>query len=215
MIPFNRRFLDSLHDGTVFREPYRHWVLRDVLPDEVCRALTTLPIPAPEPHDTAGRRETHNSSRVFFSPAACREFPVCRVVADTLAAPEVTRAIATTCATSLRGSFLRIEYCQDQPGFWLEPHTDIGAKLLTMQIYLSEGGDAESWGTDILDPSHAIVRTVPAVYNSALVFVPGKDTWHGYHRRPMSGLRTSLLVNFVKDEWRSRHELVDPDHPVG
>ena len=52
---------------------------------------------------------------------------------------------------TLGGSFLRIEYCLDTDGFWLEPHTDIGAKLFTMLVYLSDHPEAEDWGTDIMD----------------------------------------------------------------
>ena len=53
----------------------------------------------------------------------------------------------------LDGSFLRIECCLDTDGFWLEPHTDIGAKLLTLLVYLSDHPEAGDWGTDIMDPA--------------------------------------------------------------
>jgi hypothetical protein len=45
--------------------------------------------------------------------------------------------------------------------------------------------------------------------------VPGADTWHGFRRRPIAGIRRSLIVNYVKSEWRSRHELAFPDRPIG
>lgn len=40
------------------------------------------------------------------------------------------------------------------------------------------------------------------------------DTWHGFGKRPIGGIRRSIIVNYVKDEWRSRHELAYPDRPV-
>ena len=46
----------------------------------------------------------------------------------------------------LRDSHLRIEYCLDTDGFWLEPHTDIGAKLFTMLVYLSREARQRSLG---------------------------------------------------------------------
>ncbi len=120
------------------------------------------------------------------------------------------RRLEQHCGLDLRSSFLRIEYCQDGAGFWLEPHTDIGAKL----IYLSPEPGAEAWGTDLLDDARNLVATVPAAFNSAFVFVPGDDSWHGFRKRPITAIRRSVIVNYVKPEWRSRHELVDPRHPV-
>ena len=45
--------------------------------------------------------------------------------------------------------------------------------------------------------------------------MPASDTWHGFHKRPIAGVRRSLIVNYVKPEWRSRHELAYPDHAAG
>lgn len=44
--------------------------------------------------------------------------------------------------------------------------------------------------------------------NSGLLFVPGKDTWHGFEKRPIHGLRRTLIVNYVDDSWKARHELL-------
>jgi hypothetical protein len=114
----------------------------------------------------------------------------------------------------LGGSSLRIEYCLDTDGFWLEPHTDNGAKLYTMLIYLSDEPGSEAWGTDTLDGSDGFVASTPHVRNGGLIFIPGADTWHGFHRRPIAGVQRSLIVNYVRPEWRSRHELTFPEQPV-
>ncbi|HYZ23268.1 MAG TPA: 2OG-Fe(II) oxygenase, partial [Rhodopila sp.] len=103
----------------------------------------------------------------------------------------------------------------DTDGFWLEPHTDIGAKLFTMLICLSDDPDSEAWGTDLLDAQGTPVQTAPYRRNCGLIFIPGRDTWHGFHRRPIRGVRRSLIVNYVEPEWRSRHELAFPDQLVG
>jgi len=65
-------------------------------------------------------------------------------------------------STILTGTSLRIEYCQDCEGFWLSPHTDIGVKKFTMQIYLSNEPGSRDWGTDLLDEQKALVRRAPA-----------------------------------------------------
>lgn len=197
------------------KAPYRHWRLTHVLPEDVCAAVRALPFPPPQIDDTGGKRETHNSTRVFFSAENRARFAVCRDVAAALQQPAMVARLEETFEIDLEGSYLRIEYCQDVEGFWLEPHTDIGAKLFTLQLYLSTSPGAEAWGTDILADPETLVETVPAVPNTALVFIPAHDTWHGYHRRPMPGVRKSLIINYVKPEWRSRHELAFPDQPVG
>ena len=54
----------------------------------------------------------------------------------------------------------------------------------------------------------------PGNVNRGLIFVPGTDTWQGFVRRPIEGVRRSLIVNYVGLEWRSRQELAFPCHPV-
>ena len=208
---FRRRLEGSMETQT----PFRHWLLQHVLPEEVCTAIQRLPLTPPTIADTEGRRETHNSTRTFFSAEARERFDVCEVLAEALQDSVTTERIVARCGARLAGSFLRIEYCQDTDGFWLEPHTDIGAKLFTMLIYMSTVGASPDWGTDLMTPEGAVVATVPYRANHGVIFIPGRDTWHGFRKRPINGVRRSLIVNYVKDEWRARHELAYPDRPVG
>ncbi len=207
-------FLQAVKNSRLETTPYRHWFLSDMLSADACTAITGLPLEAPPIGDTYGRRETHNSSRIFFSVENRERFPVCRELAAVLQDPVTVSALERNCAVNLTGSYLRIEYCQDTDGFWLEHHTDIGAKLFTMLIYLSTGPGSEEWGTDIMDEHGKVIATAPSVFNSGLIFIPGNDTWHGFHKRPVNGIRKTLIVNYVKDEWRSRHELAYPGQPI-
>jgi hypothetical protein len=109
---------------------------------------------------------------------------------------------------------LRIEYCQDCAGFWLSPHTDIGVKKFTMQIYLSQEPGSREWGTDLLNEQKTLVRRAPSTFNAGMIFIPGSNTWHAFAKRPIQGVRKSILVNYVGPEWRARHELCFPDQPV-
>lgn len=194
--------------------PYRHWFLNDMLTVDACTAITGLPLEAPHIGDTYGRRETHNSSRIFFSVENRACFPVCEALAAALQDPVTVAALEQKCGVNLAGSSLRIEYCQDTDGFWLEHHTDIGAKLFTLLIYLSTGPGSEAWGTDIMDEQGKVIATAPSIFNSGLIFIPGTDTWHGFYKRPITGVRKTLIVNYVRPEWRSRHELAYPEQPV-
>ncbi len=47
-----------------------------------------------------------------------------------------------------------------------------------------------------------------------MIFVPGSDTWHGFEKRPIAGVRRSVILNYVTDEWRAREQLSYPEAPV-
>jgi hypothetical protein len=104
---------------------------------------------------------------------------------------------------------LRIEYCQDTDGFWLEPHVDIAVKRFAMLVYLSDDPALCDAGTDVYDasPEHLTVATAPYRFNAGMIFIPGSDTWHGFRKRPIKGLRKSIIVNYVAPEWRAVEEL--------
>jgi hypothetical protein len=207
-------FLASLDACDTDTYPFRHWLLDRMLPADVCAAIDALPVVPPLIEDTNGKRETHNSTRIFFGSRQRAAYPVCDAVATALQSDVVVRRLEQSCDVTLGGSFLRIEYCLDTEGFWLEPHTDIGAKLFTMLVYLSDDPGSEAWGTDLLDGPDRLVATTSYQRNSGCIFIPSADSWHGFHRRPIVGVRRSLIVNYVQPEWRSRHELAFPERPV-
>lgn len=207
-------FLASLRDGTCMSSPYRHWLLHDSLPDALVEAVTALPIAPPQVDDTRGRRETHNDSRIHFGPANRARHPVMNGLATVFQSAAVTHALGAETGARLSGTSLRIEYCQDTDGFWLEPHTDIGVKRFTMLIYLNSEPDAADWGTDLYADRDTRVGRAPAGRNRGLIFVPGDDTWHGFERRPLNGVRKTLIVNYVGPEWRNRHELCFPEQAI-
>ncbi len=208
------RLLDSLDHSDSDIYPFPHWLLDRILPRGTCAALDALRFRPPLIRDTLGKRETHNSTRLFFGTQQRAAHAVCDEIADALQAEAVVDQLEQLCDVSLRGGYLRIEYCLDTDGFWLEPHTDIGAKLFTMMVYLSDDPGSETWGTDLLDGPDRLVATTPYGRNSGIIFIPAANTWHGFHRRPIAGVRRSLIVNYVKPEWRSRHELAFPDRAV-
>jgi len=202
-------FLDALACADHRREPYDYWLLADALPERVCHAIAALPFEPPAVPTFDGRRESNNSTRVYFSPAMQARFSVCREVSDAFKQADVKRAIERETGTDLSRGQLRIEYCQDVDGFWLEPHVDIPVKLFTMLVYLVDEPALYHGGTDIYDasPEHKPVGTAPCAWNAGLIFIPGKDTWHGFTRRPIHGVRKSIIINYVAPEWRAVEEL--------
>ncbi|HTR16011.1 MAG TPA: 2OG-Fe(II) oxygenase [Acetobacteraceae bacterium] len=194
--------------------PYRHWRLRDVLPVALCDAVRALPFAPPALGEQEGRRDAYNSTRIFCGAENQERFSACAALADAFQHPATIARLNTLCGHCLDGSFLRIEYCLDTAGFWLAPHTDIGAKRFTMLVYLSTGPGSEAWGTDLLAADGTLVDRPVAGENSGLIFIPAEDTWHGFAPRPIEGVRHSLIVNYVVPEWQSRHELAFPERPV-
>ena len=206
------QILSSVANRRGFDDPYRHFLVEDLFPDEVYRALQSLPFAAPGLDGISGKRELHNDTRRYFDADGMAEFSLMRSVAEALQSPRVTRAIAEAFEAPIDDTFLRLEYAQDIDGFWLDPHTDLGVKKFTGLIYLSDGH--EDLGTDIYRSPQEHAARSPFKPNSAMIFVPSDKTWHGFERRPIAGVRKSVILNYVTHEWRAREQLSFPEAPV-
>ncbi len=126
----------------------------------------------------------------------------------------MTDRIASHFGSKLAGTYLRVEYGQDTDGFWLEPHTDLGVKMFTMLLYMSKDAQHRSLGTDIYDRDKKHVGSSPFAPNAAMVFVPSDITYHGFEARKIDGVRKSVIINYVTNEWRAREQLAFPDKPI-
>jgi len=90
----------------------------------------------------------------------------------------------------------RVELCKDSAGSHLVPHYDDKAKMSTMQIYLSDSKSSTILGK---------VNT-KAKINSGWFFV---NTGKELHSLPsLVQDRTSIIVNWVSEDWRDRSVLV-------
>lgn len=197
-----------------FEDPYRHWVVSNVFPEGLTETLYTLPFPTADLHGVSGKRELHNDTRRYFDAENNAAFAECRAVADAFQSKEVVDAIESAMGADLSGTYVRLEYAQDIDGFWLQPHTDLGVKKFTMLIYIGDHPDHADLGTDIYRDADTWAKRPPFTPNTALVFVPGDNTWHGFERREIKGVRKSVIMNYVTDEWRAREQLAYPTTPV-
>jgi hypothetical protein len=209
-----RHFGNALREAHRDEWPYRHWLLADVLPENVCVGILTLPVAPPIIDDCHGVRDRHNDKRCFFTPELQSRFPVCAALAEAMQRPELARLFAETCGIEVEGGYLRMEYIQDTEGAWLEPHRDIPEKLFSMVIYLCAGPEAKDWGTDIYDEQKKWVGRSSAAFNSAVIFVAGPNTWHGFDKRPIRGVRRLMEINYVHPSWRDRNQLCFPTRPI-
>jgi hypothetical protein len=194
--------------------PYRHWLLQDMLPGEVAKALSVLPFEAPDLQGVSGKRELHNDTRQYFDAANNAKFPVCDALARFFQAPQTVRALQDATGADLSDTNLRIEYAVDSDCFWLQPHTDLGVKRITILYYLPDAPDQESLGTDLYHDEQTWAARAPFRWNSALVFVPSDNTFHGFERRDIPRARRSVIINYVTQDWRAREQLAYPQTPV-
>ncbi len=194
--------------------PYRHWFLENCLPQDSVDDILALPFPAPALGGISGKREVHNATRKYFDAENMALHGVCKSFNEALQDQKVTSAIDRIFGTKLKGTYLRVEFAQDTNGFWLEPHTDLGVKAFTFLIYLSKDASHAALGTDIYDNDKRHVGASPFQSNGALIFVPSNNTYHGFEPRQIDGVRKSLIVNYVTNEWRAREQLAYPNTPI-
>lgn len=209
-----RNFINSIDNAKRADQPYRNWTLTACLPADTIDDVLALPFEAPGLDGVSGKRELHNNTRKYFDVDNRKLFPVCEAVAQAFQDKRVTSHIEQVFDTELTGTYLRMEFAQDIDGFWLEPHSDLGVKVFTMLLYLSKDEDHRDLGTDIYDADKKRVGRSPFAPNAAMIFVPADNTFHGFEKRPIKGVRTSLIINYVTDEWRAREQLAFPDMPI-
>lgn len=207
------RFAQSLRAAPAHDTPYRHWILRDVLPGPVAQGLDALPFAAPSLDGVSGSREIHNNTRRYIDAEAIAAHGVCRSLAEAFQDAATVALVEDVTGARLGGCCLRIEYAQDCDGFWLKPHTDLGVKKFTLLYYLGPDGQ-ENLGTDVYADADTWSLRAPFIPGGALAFVPSNATWHGFAPRPIPVVRKSLIINYVTQAWMAREQLAYPDHPV-
>jgi hypothetical protein len=206
--------MSSFKAGKRTEAPYRHWLVDKCLPDGAIDTINGLPFPAPTLGGVSGKREVHNATRKYFDVENRATYPVISAISDAFQDPRVTRGIESVFDTKLDDTYLRIEFAQDTNGFWLEPHSDLGVKVFTLLLYVSTDPTHGDLGTDIYDAGKQHVGRSPFIPNSAMIFVPSKITMHGFEPRQIHGVRKSVIVNYVTNDWIAREQLAFPGKPI-
>ena len=192
-----RSFIQSVDTAKRSEQPYRHWTLAACLPSDAVDDILALPFDPPSLDGVSGKRELHNNTRKYFDVENRARYPICEAVALAFQDKRVTSHIE-----------------KDIDGCWLEPHSDLGVKVFTMLLYLSKDPSHKDLGTDIYDTDKQRVGRSPFAPNAAMIFVPADNTFHGFEKRPIKGVRTSLIINYVTNEWRAREQLAFPETPL-
>jgi hypothetical protein len=203
----------SLGEAQARDFPFPHWRLGGLFPGTVPETLARLPFAASPLDGLSGRRELHNDQRQYFAGDVLRDHPVAAQIAQAFQSMAMVQALMALTGAALLGTFLRLEYAMDLDGFWLEPHTDLGVKALTI-LYQLGAPDQRDLGTDLYLGPDAWAERIPFGWNTAIMFTPTNRSWHGFEPRPIPGVRRSLIVNYVSNEWRDRDQLAFPTQPV-
>ena len=196
-------------------KPYKHWFLEDSLSPAAVDAVIALPFAAPALDGVSGRREVHNATRKYFDVENRTQFPVVGAMSDALQSEAVTRAVEKTFGTKLNGTYLRDRV---RPG-----HRRLLARAAHRPRRQGRSRCCSTCrrtpahanlGTDIYDTDKKHVGRSPFKPNGAMIFVPSNITYHGFEPRKIEGVRKSIIVNYVTNEWRAREQLAFPDKPI-
>lgn len=159
----------------------------------------------PEPYsvDYNGERACTNKFRKFITRTDTPELAEIFKHWDTAESRDYfTEISGRDCSQGL----LRIELCQDGPGFYLDKHIDINEKLITLQVYLGEGDI--SWGTTIYNADHTIYHTNEFRHNTGWMSFKESPLLHGVEKSvAVNGQRRSIIINYVVGDWRDTDQL--------
>ena len=166
-------------------------------------ALTLLSFFPEEAHfSETGKRDGANKFRTF----AKKDTPLGDMFKD-FADREFRIHLSDITSVNCTEGELRVELCQDGPGFYLEPHIDISEKVITLQIYLDQGN--EDWGTSLYTQAGTYYETVPFVHNTGWMSTMNSPLIHGVEQNIVDGIRKSVIINYVVGNWRDKEQLYD------
>ena len=201
--------IDSLQKRKENNTPFQHWSINDLLPQNyIDRIINDIPIPDTQKiHDGTRAGDTtfkdgkNTSSRMFITRKIIMQHPFLQELIDVFLHSETVTLIKECFFSTHEKLFFRAECTFDHNGFYLAPHEDIKEKVFTLFLYL--GDSPEYCGTDLYDNHKNLVKTIPFKNNTGYIFVPGKNTWHGFEPKAFTGVRRALLLNYVtfETEW--------------
>lgn len=134
-------------------------------------------------------------------------------------APDLCRRFRTDAeALSRMAAYPRPTLIRDLSGYWIAPHPDSRAKIVTVQFYLARDDSQRALGTTLyrrrllnprilLAPSkmYEPVRRLEFSPNTGYLFPVGRRSWHGREEVPAgAGERNSILLVYYRDpsrEW--------------
>ena len=189
-----------------FEWPWEYYIVDDFFPEEMLKGINGLPIESDNTECNGTR--TNVTGRWFLTPDKSHQGLAQWVVKFFR---DNKTKFEEQFGYDLSNSYMRIEVCKDDNGFFQERHLDTLEKRITMIVYIHRDDEEVDLGTDIfVDETSGQYKRAEWKRNRCLVFKPTDKTWHGFSAREFKGQRRVLICNFVdKDQWESKDQVWD------
>ncbi|MFL2903794.1 MAG: 2OG-Fe(II) oxygenase [Limisphaerales bacterium] len=191
-------------------DPYLHYESAGgSIPIDFANALSKIKFKhAPSADSYTGTRADYKNSRLFLKKDGNFSKEIHAEVSY-LDSDDFKKELSELFEVDFYDTRLRVELVEDTDGFFQVPHLDVTQKRITWLTYLGNSNDVGDVGTDIYNEEKEIVKSATFEYNNALIFFPGKNTWHGFTKgKRIISKRRTLIINYVTRDWRDVHELV-------
>jgi hypothetical protein len=215
--------LDQIDRTPTCDEPYSHFYLDSVFPDDIYAEMMAA-MPDPQEYRPLSQKKHRNADGVStrdvlplsgegLSRLPAEQRGVWESVAAALTAPELKVAVFRKLATDLARrfncrqeeveriiSYTRPSLFRDLEGYEIAPHPDGRAKIVTMQFYVPASRNQLHLGT--------------AVYKRRFKSLHGLYSWHGRFEKvkqflfqPNSGYAFAVSNSLGKKSWHGREQI--------
>ncbi len=201
-------FVNRLRSAQVEREPFAHYVLEDVFPDDYYR-LMLRHLPSSEVYDNLyevtdlkldhfRHRDQRNMDRGWTDRLPIEQRVFWNSFNSWFLSEEMAQAVLES-FSSERESWPAVsvesQFIRHRAGYFLGPHSDLYTKLVVLLLYLAPDDGAEHLGTSLYRPKQegfscpdsthyefedfVRVKTSPYRPNSLLAFMRSDISFHG------------------------------------
>jgi hypothetical protein len=216
-------FIDRLRMARVDLDPFPHYYLEAVFPDDYYRELLQH-LPASDVYenlyeitdlklDHFRHRDQRDMNDGWTEKLPDELKPFWDSFNEWFNGPRLAQAVLES-FSSQRASWPEVsvesQFIRHRPGYFLGPHSDLNTKLVVLLIYLAPDNSAEHLGTSLYrpkDPSFTCpdskhysfddfirVKTAPYRPNSLLAFMRSDVSFHGLEPLSTSGRDVILYV---------------------
>ena len=155
-------------------------------------------------------------NRCFVDLDNINKYPLLEILINELTSNKFTLFLESQFKKDLSKTRLRVELLRNIKSHFLTPHCDCQEKKITLLIYFNMNSQPLDSGTDIYvkdnnDVSNDSLKrsfdnfkkvdSVDFVNNTALIFSPGNNTWHGLDRNKTHDDRRLLQINWVSEDY--------------
>jgi len=162
--------------------------------------------------------EAQGINRCFIDINNIDDYPLLKVLISELTKKEFIEFLENHFDKKLNNTRLRVELLRNVKSHFLTPHCDCKEKYITLLIYVNMNNQPLDSGTDIYTKEDIEVNgdslkrdfnnfkkvdSINFINNTALIFSPGNNTWHGLDKNKTHDDRRLLQINWVNEEYSS------------